>query len=707
MGNQRKTGGRSELDAAWTQINLLVAEVTALRNAILASLDRGNNGLFSVDDLTAMIVDLGVLRTQIVNLLADVTGRNTKTQNQVVGADDLTAVVTDLGVIRTPVVALVVDVTARKARSENEVTGADALAAVVADLTALRTKLVNTIADVAARVPRIENEATSCAGLGSGSTAGKIATTIAISFRIAGALYAKAITDDLWDLSAEVDTDGTHFRAYWLYLDVNGAATIAAGTDATSAPLALAALPALAASKAVVGVFVANVSCDFNGIAGLAAQGTLYNGWPGALALAASTPAALTASATTGIANGTTPGAIKTQHDVEFKVNGTLYRKAATDDLWDLSAEVDTDGTHFRAYWLYLNSSGVASIAAGTDATSEALAIAALPALAADKAVIGVFVAGISCDFNAGGGLAAQGTYVNGWPSAQTITATSPAAVTASATCDIANGTTPGCLQARCDVEFQVNGALYRKPATDDLWDLSAEVDTGAAEYKATWLYLNASGTASIASGTAAASAAAAIAALPAIAADKAVIGVFVAGLSCDYNAGGGLSAQGTIYLGWAAAQALTATTPAAVSTSATLGIANGTTPGCLKTQADSVYAIAGTWYRKASTDDLWDLSAQTDTIAAQYKAFWLYVDAGGTATIAAGTVAASEAAAIAALPAEVSTKCPLGVFVAGPSCDFNGAGGLAAQGTIINGRAAAMADPSAQSSTATTLVSS
>lgn len=120
-------------------------------------------------------------------------------------------------------------------------------------------------------------------------------------------------------------------------------------------------------------------------------------------------------------------------------------------------------------------------------------------------------------------------------------------------------------------------------------------------------------------------------------------------------------------------------------------GLDDGTTDGKLKTAEDIGYTIDGTVYAKAATDDLWDLSAATDTIAAQYRAYWLYLDDEGVATVAAGSNAASEAAAIAALPAPTATKCVIGVYVAGPETDFNGVAGLATQGTLIEGWPAAV----------------
>lgn len=127
------------------------------------------------------------------------------------------------------------------------------------------------------------------------------------------------------------------------------------------------------------------------------------------------------------IGNGGTAGRLRTNAAVTYRIGGTLYTKASTDDLWNLSAQTDTTGAQYRAFWLYLDSSGTASIGAGSNAASAAAAIAALPTVASDKSVIGVFVAGVSTDFDAVGGLAAQGTIYNGWPSAQTLTSESVA----------------------------------------------------------------------------------------------------------------------------------------------------------------------------------------------------------------------------------------------------------------------------------------
>lgn len=112
--------------------------------------------------------------------------------------------------------------------------------------------------------------------------------------------------------------------------------------------------------------------------------------------------------------------------------------------------------------------------------------------------------------------------------------------------------------------------------------------------------------------------------------------------------------------------------------------IANGTTNGKLKTTSDASFRIDGKLYKKAATDDLWDLSAQTTLSSGQYKAYWLYIDTAGAATIEAGTVGTSATLALQNLPVPSTSKSVFGVFVAGPSTNF--ANALSAQGTIHHG---------------------
>jgi len=551
----RKTGGRDEIDAIIAFANAMLVDLTAVRTALLGGLDRGQNGVLTLNRDTDTLADLTELRTQ------------------------LAACVVDLGVIHAADL-LAVD------RVNNGVLGRSPMAKVYADLVELRTQMAAGVVDLgvlrASAVLGINRGNATCfanPAIADGTADGKIQNVNAVDFSIAGRLYSKAATDDLWDLTGQTDTTGTEWVAFWLYLDASGTATIAAGTVVeTSEAGAIAALPAIDDAKCPVGVYVAGNSCDFDGAAGLTAQGTLINGRPAAqadpAAVTATTPAALTSAATlAGIVDGTTDGALQTSEVTEFQVNGQTLSKAATDDLWDMNAETDTAADKYRAYWLYLSAAGAASSVAGTDADSEALALAALPAEDAAKCPIGVFVAGLACDFDGAAGLAAQGTILNGRPAAvadpAAVTATTPAALDTEITVGVVDGTTAGNLAISSDVDFQIGGQMYEKAETDDLWDLSAEVDTAADKYRAYRLYLDASGTATFEASTAdAASAVLALAALPDESATKCPIAIFVAGLSTDFDDVGGLAAQGSLYDGRYSAVADPAALTAAAITS-------------------------------------------------------------------------------------------------------------------------------------------
>ncbi len=386
---------------------------------------------------------------------------------------------------------------------------------------------------------KLWNKALGSGGLADGTTAGKIAlgtvnnlllmtnyaetllastlaaatqngkikiVTNSVYYKVAGVDTIKAPTDNLWDLSALGILGGAEYMATILYLDGSGTASISSSPKKASAAAAIAALPYLSASKTVIGVFVGNPACNYaNAIP--AAQGTLYQ--------------------------GLAPGMASTdlQTNIRYTIGGTMYRKVFTDDCWDLSGETDTTGAQYRAYWLYLDSSGVATFAAGANAASAALAYAALPKITSTKSVIGTYLANPSTDFNGAAGLASFGVYTNGFVS------------------NVAPGT------SAFSFAFGISGTRYSKNATDDLWNLSGETDTTGVQYRAYWLYLNSSGTASFAASTNAASLAAALAALPTIDPTKAVIGIYVASPSCDFNGAAGLAAQGTIYNGWAASQ--------------------------------------------------------------------------------------------------------------------------------------------------------
>lgn len=114
------------------------------------------------------------------------------------------------------------------------------------------------------------------------------------------------------------------------------------------------------------------------------------------------------------IANGTTAGKLKSQNTTGFRVDGVVYTKNATDDLWDLTGIATMSTGQYRAVTLYLDASGTATIDTGTVAASAALALAACPAIPATKSIIGVFVAGPSTNF--GSALTSQGTLYHGVP---------------------------------------------------------------------------------------------------------------------------------------------------------------------------------------------------------------------------------------------------------------------------------------------------
>lgn len=243
------------------------------------------------------------------------------------------------------------------------------------------------------------------------------------------------------------------------------------------------------------------------------------------------------------LADATQAGKIKftlngTNVQLVFSINGQAYTKAATDNFWDLSAEVDTAAAKYRAYYLLIDNGGNASFLAqsAADSSSAANALAALLADGPppeDKCVVGVFVAGPSTDMSADAIVAkanaqikaglAEAMYYD-WPG------------------QVRNGSTAGKLKVTGSIWYIVNGERYTVQPTDNLWDFSAEVDTASAKYRAYYLLLDNAGAATILAqtGSDSSSAANAIAALLADGeppANKAVVGVFVAGPSTDMSA--------------------------------------------------------------------------------------------------------------------------------------------------------------------------
>lgn len=133
----------------------------------------------------------------------------------------------------------------------------------------------------------------------------------------------------------------------------------------------------------------------------------------------------------------------------------------------------------------------------------------------------------------------------------------------------IQNGTTAGCLKLAGTAPYTIGEIGYAKSSgLDDLWNLSALATLDGTHYRATLLFLDASGTASIASGSTSTTSAGAIAsAMGQLDATKAVIGCFVGAPNCNYaNALTGQSGC-LVILGMPVGYTATASTPAALET--------------------------------------------------------------------------------------------------------------------------------------------
>lgn len=120
------------------------------------------------------------------------------------------------------------------------------------------------------------------------------------------------------------------------------------------------------------------------------------------------------------LAAGTTAGKIKTVADVDFRIGGRLYTKAATDDLWNLSGETTLASGTYKAAILYLDASGTATYTLTSAQTSAALALRAVGDLTlggyvSTKSVIGIYVSTAAQNWGSGG---LGGTYYNGIPEA-------------------------------------------------------------------------------------------------------------------------------------------------------------------------------------------------------------------------------------------------------------------------------------------------
>lgn len=118
--------------------------------------------------------------------------------------------------------------------------------------------------------------------------------------------------------------------------------------------------------------------------------------------------------------------------------------------------------------------------------------------------------------------------------------------------------------------------------------------------------------------------------------------------------------------------------------------LANGSTPGFIATTVTTLtYRVDGRVLTKAATDDVWDLSGvNPDNGAGEFRAIGLDLDAAGVGHIDDSAPSAdSENSALGNMnqPGQPD-RARVGVYVGGPNCDWDDAGGLAAQGNFFLG---------------------
>lgn len=139
------------------------------------------------------------------------------------------------------------------------------------------------------------------------------------------------------------------------------------------------------------------------------------------------------------------------------------------------------------------------------------------------------------------------------------------------------------------------------------------------------------------------------------------------------------------------ATAAATAAVQAAVSTrNLTSGnVQNGATPGKLKTQSPFDFMVNGTCYNKPPQEDWFDLTGQMALGQNWYRGILLLTDKNGQASLEISADYETASGAINGLPATPANKVIVGTYVAGnAAAPMNWGSALAAQGTIVNGKA-------------------
>jgi hypothetical protein len=125
------------------------------------------------------------------------------------------------------------------------------------------------------------------------------------------------------------------------------------------------------------------------------------------------------------LAIGTTAAKTKTVNAITYTVNGRVYNKAATDDLWTLSGTTST-ARQVCVFWLWLDAAGTASVtqsaikeaSTSTSTTARYVAGAFDWPEVVDKCLVGALVVtnGVSSFVPGTTSQATVGAYVNAGP---------------------------------------------------------------------------------------------------------------------------------------------------------------------------------------------------------------------------------------------------------------------------------------------------
>ena len=210
------------------------------------------------------------------------------------------------------------------------------------------------------------NTCINAAGTAISSSAISAKIVNAIAYVVAMTQYQKAVTDNFWNLTG-FNCTNAKFNSCYLYISTSGAASIAAGTEATT--LGGVVMPAIDTTKSLVATLTVNPTGTGNFTGGT----TQLNNSNGTNISAA-------------LAIATTATKVKTTAGVTYYIGTTQYTKVITDNLWDLTGFNCTHGNFNRAY-LYLDTAGTASIGIGTQGANAGAVV--MPTIDQTKDLVG------------------------------------------------------------------------------------------------------------------------------------------------------------------------------------------------------------------------------------------------------------------------------------------------------------------------------